>query len=158
MDDLTSQKIALYSEYNRSMEKFKARNFTTNRFYIIVLMMVLAVILVCKQVFLTGSIVITFVFSFFGLCVAILWVITQDSYDKLISIKMAKVLEEIEKELPAKPYTIEHEEIKKYKSSKKFFSYDVMQNFMGLVLALIFTVLFFSELAPFCIMVKTLLN
>ena len=158
MDDLAAQKTAIYTEYNRSMEKFKAHNFATNRFYIVILMIVLAVILICKQVFLTGSIVITFVFSFFGLCVAIMWVITQDSYQKLISIKIANVLEEIEKELPVKPYTMEHEEIKKYKAGKKFFSYDSMQNFMGLVLALVFTVLFFSELAPFFIMVKTLLN
>ncbi len=157
MDENTEQKLALYREYNNSMEKFKAHNFASNRFYIIVLMLVLLIILLAKQIFISGSLLFTFGFSFIGLCTSIMWVITQDSYSHLISIKTGKVLEEIEKELPVKPYTLEHEEIRRYKSGKKFFSFDNMQNFLALAMALIFTILFFSEIVPFCVMVKSLM-
>lgn len=157
MDEQTEQKLALYREYNNSMEKFKAHNFASNRFYIIILMVVLFIILLAKQIFISGSLLFTFAFSFFGMCTSIMWVITQDSYSHLISIKTGKVLEEIEKDLPVKPYTLEHEEIKKYKQGKKFFSFDNMQNFLALAMAFVFTILFFSELVPFWILVKSLM-
>jgi len=155
MDEKTEQKIVLYKEYNKSLEKFKKHNFASNRFYITLLMFVLLIILIAKQVFISGSLPFTFTFSLFGFCASIMWVITQDSYEHLVSIKLNKVLEEIEKDLPVKPYTLEHAEIDKYKADKKFFTFDNMQNFMALAMALIFTILFLSEAFPFCIMVKS---
>jgi len=158
MNEEMQNKIELYKIYNESMEKFKRHNFVSNRFYIVVLFLILLIILIAKQVFISGSLLFTFTFSFFGLCVSIMWVITQDSYSHLISIKVGKVLEEIEKEFPVKPYTIEHSEIIKYKKDKKVFTFDNMQNFMAVVIAVIFTILFFSELVPFIILVKSLVS
>jgi len=154
MDEQTNIKLALYKEYNQSMEKFKAHNFATNRFYAIILMIILLIILLAKQIFIAGSLLITFGFSFFGLCMSVIWVISQDTYANLISIKIGKVLEEMEKEMPVKPYTLEHKEIIKFKDKKRIFSFDNMQNFLALAMAVIFTVLFFSEIVPFCMLVK----
>lgn len=158
MDEQTMQKIAIYREYNQSMEKFKQHNFTANRYYIVILAAILLIILYSNQVFGASSLIFSFIFSFFGLCISIMWLINQDNYTQLIKIKLAKVLEEMEKELPLKPYTIEHEAIREYKKNKKFYSYDQLQNFMAFTVALIFIIIFFSKITPFIYMVKSFIN
>lgn len=155
MNDEMMQKIAIYREYNQSMEKFKQHNFTTNRYYITILAVILLIILYANQAFGASSLVFSFIFSFFGLCISIMWLINQDNYSQLIKIKLGKVLEEMEKELPLKPYTIEHEAIIEYQKNKKFYSYDQLQNFMAFTVALIFTIIFFSKITPFFYMVKS---
>ena len=51
MNEEMAQKIALYKEFNRSMEDFKKHNFDTNRFYIGTLIVILLIILTAKQIF-----------------------------------------------------------------------------------------------------------
>lgn len=157
MNENLNEKIALYKEYNSSMEKFKRNNFTANRFYIVLLAVILLIILTAKQIFGAGSLLFTFIFSFFGLCISVMWLIVQDNYSQLIKIKLGKVLEEIEKELPVKPYTIEHAAISEYKKNKKFYSYDNLQNFLAFAVALVFTLLFFSQVMPFFMWMKAIL-
>lgn len=158
MDEQTLEKIEIYKEYNRAIENFKALNFTTNRFYICVLAIIMFVILTSKQVFSAGSLIFTFIFSFFGLCLAIMWVITQDTYSNMIKIKYGEVMEVIEKELPVKPYTMEYEAVCEYRKTRKFFSFDRLQNFLALTSATIFTILFASEILPFFILVQSMMS
>ena len=158
MDEQILQKISIYREYNQSMEKFKQNHFASNRYYITILAVILLIIISSNQVFGASSLLFSFIFSFFGLCISIMWLINQDNYSQLIKIKLAKVLEEMEKELPLKPYTIEHEAITEYKNRKRFYSYEQLQNFMAFTVALIFTIIFFSKIMPFFYMVKSLVG
>ena len=74
----------------------------------------------------------------------------DDSYNTLIKLKYAEVIEKIEEKLPVCPFTEEYKSIEQYKK-KKIFMFSDMQKFISAIAALFFFAVCVSELSPLCI-------
>ena len=86
------------------------------------------------------------IFSAAGMAICSLWYMNVDSYNFLIKIKFSKVLDEIEKQLPIKPYTDEYEAIKDFKKNKREFLFADIQKLLAIFVFLMFFFLFIHEL------------
>ena len=101
----------------------------------------------------TGNIVFmskisaTLIFSLIGISVCALWWMNVDSYNTLIKIKFANVIERIEEKLPVKPFTEEYKGIQEFKSNKVFMFSDI-QKLIAVFGALFFFAVFVSEVSP----------
>ena len=99
-----------YRIYSEGKDKFIDRQFASNRFFLVVNLVVLAAIT------FVGQYVQAFVLGIIGTLVSIMWWINIDSYQQLIKVKYAKVLEFLETKLPEQPY---HKEYADYMEMKK---------------------------------------
>ena len=150
-DELIFREYKMYSEQK---ENFIDRNFKTNRFYMAsILVLIVALIYTGNVVFLT-KISATLVFALMGTAVSILWWMNVDSYNTLIKVKYANVLERIEEKLPVKPFTDEYKGIDDFKNNKVFMFSDI-QKLIAVVAALFFFAVFISEITP---LVMTVFN
>ena len=80
-----------YRIYSDAKEKFIERQFTTNRFYLVLNLIILVVSYVLST--LTPQYQPTIVLAIIGFAVTIMWWMNIDSYQMLIKVKYAKVLE-----------------------------------------------------------------
>ena len=139
-----------YKLYSDQKENFIDRNFKTNRFYIIaVVVLILAMIYTNNIVFL-NKISATLIFAVFGVSICSLWWMNVDSYNTLVKIKYSDVLEKIEEKLPIRPYTDEYKSIEEYKN-KKIFMFSDIQKLIAVISALFFFAVCVSELSPICV-------
>ena len=76
-----------------------------------------------------------------------LWWMNVDSYNMLIKVKYANVLEKIEEKLPVKPFTDEYKGIDDFRSNKIFMFSDI-QKLIAVVTALFFFAVCVSEITP----------
>ena len=101
----------------------------------------------------TGNIVFmekitaTLLFSLIGISVCALWWMNVDSYNTLIKIKFANVLERIEEKFPVKPFTDEYKGIEEFRN-KKIFVFSDIQKIVAVIGALFFFAVFVSEVSP----------
>ena len=95
-DELIFQEYKLYAEQK---ENFIDRNFKTNRFYMISFVAIIIAMILTGNVIFMKSISATLLFSLIGISVCILWWMNVDSYNTLIKVKYANVLEKIEEKL-----------------------------------------------------------
>lgn len=150
-DELIFREYKMYSEQK---ENFIDRNFKTNRFYMAsILVLIVALIYTGNVVFLT-KISATLVFALMGTAVSILWWMNVDSYNTLIKVKYANVLEKIEEKLPVKPFTDEYKGIEDFRNNKVFMFSDI-QKLIAVTAALFFFAVFVSEITP---LVMTVFN
>lgn len=75
-----------------------------------VFVLIVALIYTGNVIFL-NKISATLVFALLGVSVSALWWMNVDSYNTLIKVKYANVLEKIEEKLPVKPFTDEYKGI-----------------------------------------------
>ena len=75
-----------------------------------------------------------------------------DSYNTLIKIKFANVIEKIEEKLPVKPFTDEYKGIEEFRNNKVFMFSDI-QKLIAVFGALFFFAVFVSEFSPLVIKV-----
>ena len=114
--------------------------------------MVAFVAIIFAMIF-TGNIVFmskitaTLVFSLIGISVCTLWWMNVDSYNTLIKIKFANVIEVIEEKLPVKPFTEEYKGIEEFRK-KKVFMFSDIQKIIAVIGALFFFAVFVSEISP----------
>ena len=148
-DELIFQEYKLYAEQK---ENFIDRNFNTNRFYMISFVAIIFAMIFTGNVVFMSKISATLVFSFIGICVCSLWWMNVDSYNTLIKIKFATVLESIEEKLPVKPFTEEFKGIEEFRNNKVFMFSDI-QKFIAVIGALFFFAVFVSEVTPLVIKV-----
>ena len=143
-DELLLEEYKLYAQQK---DNFVDRNFSTNRFY-----MIAFVVIILAMIF-TGSVVFmekfsaTILFSAIGMAICALWWMNVDSYNTLIKIKFANVIEQIEEKLPFKPYTEERKGIEEFRN-KKIFMFSDIQKLISILGALFFFVIFISEITP----------
>ena len=149
-DELIFEEYKLYAEQK---EKFIDRNFATNRFYMISFVVIIFAMIFTNNVVFMQRISATLLFSLIGISVCSLWWMNVDSYNILIKIKFANVLEKFEEKLPIKPFTEEFKGIEEYKEQKVFLFSDI-QKVIAIFGALFFFAVFISELSP--ILVKIL--
>ncbi len=140
-----------YKLYTEQKDAFIKRSFSVNRFYMILVIVLLLLVNLTKNVAFVYSISLPFIFSIVGIGVCILWWMNMDSYNLLIKIKFAKVIEEIEKQLPVQPYTMEHSAIDEYRENKKEFLFSDMQKVFATIMFIAFFVSFIDELIPLII-------
>lgn len=103
-----------YRIYSDAKEKFIERQFSTNKFYLVLNIIILVTIHILASLFPQLQTVI--VLSIVGIASAIMWWMNIDSYQLLIKVKYANVLEYLETKLPEQPY---HKEFIDYKQIKK---------------------------------------
>ena len=150
-DELIFREYKMYSEQK---ENFIDRNFNTNRFYMASIFVLLIALIYTGNVVFLNKISATLVFSLMGTAVCTLWWMNVDSYNTLIKVKYANVLERIEEKLPVKPFTDEYKGIEDFRNNKVFMFSDI-QKLIAVVTALFFFAVFVSEITP---LVMTVFN
>lgn len=135
-----------YKVYTQQKEKFVERSFFTNKFYLVLVLVLILTMFLVKDASFVFGLSSSLVFSAVGMAVCTFWWINVDSYNFLIKVKLAKVIEEIEKSLPIQPYTQEFLAIKDLRKNKREFLFADMQKSLATVLLLLFFVIFANEL------------
>ena len=143
-DEMILQEYKLYTEQK---DNFIDRNFNTNRFYMISFLVVILAMIYTGNVVFMERITATLLFSLIGISVCALWWMNVDSYNTLIKIKYANVIEKIEEKLPVKPFTEEYKGIEEFRD-KKVFMFSDIQKLIAVFGALFFFAIFVSEVAP----------
>lgn len=146
-DELILQEYKLYAEQK---ENFIDRNFRTNKFYMVSFVVIIFAMIYTGNVVFMERLSATLVFSIIGIAVCALWWMNVDSYNILIKIKFANVLEAIEEKLPVKPFTDEFKGIQEFRENKVFMFSDI-QKFIAVLGALFFFAVFVSEASPIVI-------
>ena len=140
--------------YSEQKENFIDRNFNTNRFYMASIFVLIIALIYTGNVIFLNKISATLVFSLMGTAVCTLWWMNVDSYNTLIKVKFANVLEKIEEKLPVKPFTDEYKGIEDFRNNKVFMFSDI-QKLIAVTAALFFFAVFVSEITP---LVMTIFN
>ena len=136
-----------YRIYSEAKEAFTTRNFQTNRFYLILSLVLFLLLYVFYA--LTPSLMPLIVGSIIGMSVCVMWWLNLDSYQFLIKIKYAKVLEEIENLLPTNPYKKEFEAFCEAKKNKRAVVFSDFQKLLVIVLFCVFFVIFSNNVTTF---------
>ena len=139
-----------YRMYSEQKENFIERNFKTNRFYMISIVCLIFAMIYTSNILFLNKLSATLIFSFLGIAVCSLWWMNVDSYNTLIKIKYANVLEKIEEKLPICPFTDEYKGIEEFRN-KKIFMFSDIQKLLAVIAALFFFAVFVSEISPICI-------
>ena len=139
-----------YKMYTDQKENFIDRNFKTNRFYMISVVALVFSLIYTNNVTFLNHISATLVFAFFGIAVSSLWWMNVDSYNTLIKVKYADVIEKIEEKLPIHPFSDEYKGIEEFRN-KKIFMFSDIQQAIAVVSALFFFAVCVTELSPLCI-------
>jgi len=137
-----------YELYTHVKENFVDRNFTTNKFYLVLILALFGVLFWAKGVVFAYSLSATIILSVIGMGVCFLWWSNVDTYDTLIKIKLSKVIDEIEKQMPVAPHTLERESLNKLREEKKAFLFSDMQKALACGIFIIFMVLFLFDMVP----------
>lgn len=136
-----------YELYTKQKDAFIDRNFSTNRFYMIAFLVVIFSMIFTANVVFMERLSATFVFSLMGIGVCALWWMNVDSYNTLIKVKFANVIEKIEEKFPVKPFTDEYEGIQEFRN-KKVFVFSDIQKVIAVIGGLFFFAVFVSEASP----------
>ncbi len=136
-----------YRIYSDAKEKFIDRQFTTNKFYL-----VLNLIFLLTMVFLTTFFPQNFpvvVLSIIGIAVTFMWWMNIDSYQLLIKVKYAKVLEYLETKLPEQPYHKEFVDYSELKKQKNIIVFGDFQKSLTFAIMLVYVVAIAHAVANF---------
>ena len=150
-EELIFQEYKLYAEQK---ENFIDRNFNTNKFYMISFVAIIFAMIFTNNVVFMEKISAIMLFSLLGVSLCALWWMNVDSYNTLIKIKYANVIEKIEEKLPIKPFTDEYKGIEEFRN-KKIFMFSDIQKIIAVIGALFFFAVFVSEFSPFIIKAAT---
>ena len=144
-DEIIFQQYKLYTEQK---ESFVDRSFSTNKFYLILVLSLILIMFLTKDFTFVYGLSSILIFSVVGMAICVFWWINVDSYNFLIKVKLAKVIEEIEKKLPIQPYTEEFLAIKDLRKNKRMFLFADMQKTLATLALLLFLVLFIYTAVP----------
>ena len=136
-----------YKTYCEQKENFIDRNFNTNKFYMAAIFVIIIAMIYTGNVVFINLITATLVFALLGVSISALWWMNVDSYNTLIKIKYANVIEKIEEKFPVKPFTDEYQGIDEYRG-KKIFMFSDIQKLIAAISALFFFAICVSEISP----------
>lgn len=125
-----------YRIYSDAKEKFIERQFASNRFYLVINLAILIISYVLATLFPQYGPVI--ILSIIGIAISILWWLNIDSYQSLIKIKYAKVLEYLETKLPEQPYHKEYVDYEQMKKRKHLIVFGDFQKVLALVIVCVY--------------------
>lgn len=129
-----------YRIYSDAKEKFIERQFTTNRFYLVLNLIILVVSYVLST--LTPQYQPTIVLAIIGFAVTTMWWMNIDSYQMLIKVKYAKVLEYLETKLPEQPYHKEFIDYMEMKKKNNLIVFGDFQKYLTLAIASVYVIQF----------------
>ena len=140
MDSQDDKLIILeqYRIYSDAKEKFIDRQFTTNKFYLILNLVILITAYILST--LTPQYQPVIVLCVIGIAVTLMWWMNIDSYQMLIKVKYAKVLEYLETKLPEQPYHKEFVDYSAMKKSKGIIVFGDFQKILTLAIASVYFV------------------
>lgn len=137
-----------YKLYSEQKESFITRSFAINRFYLCLSIILLILVYLTRFATFAYVLPLSAILSLVGMGATILWWMNMDSYNMLIKIKFAKVLEEIEKQLPVQPYGDEYRGIQEYRTNKKMFLFSDMQKTFAVIMFIIFFISLIDKIIP----------
>ena len=129
-----------YRIYSDAKEKFIDRQFATNRFYLVLNIILLVTAYVLTT--LTPQYQPIIVLCVIGFSVTLMWWMNIDSYQTLIKVKYAKVLEYLETKLPEQPYHKEFMDYSELKKSRNLIVFGDFQKILTLIVACVYLVTF----------------
>lgn len=144
-DELLFQQYKLYTEQK---DTFVERSFATNKFYLVLVLVMLVVVFLTQDINFHNKVNLSLVLCIAGAALSALWWLNMDSYNFLIKMKFSKVIQEIEKSLPGQPYEMEYQAIIDYRKNKKMFLFSDIQKALALLSFLLYFVLLMIELVP----------
>lgn len=136
-----------YKTYCEQKENFVNRNFSTNKFYMVAIVILVFAMIYTGNIVFLNRISATLVFAIFGISISAMWWMNVDSYNTLIRIKYSNVIEKLEEKLPVKPFTEEYKGIEEFKNNKIFMFSDI-QKLVAALAALFFFAVCVSEISP----------
>ena len=136
-----------YKLYYEMKEKFVDRNFTTNKFYLSLIVAIYVVMFFTRDISFDYNISANLVMALIGMAVSFFWWSNADSYNVMIKVKLKHVIDEMEKQLPFAPHLLEMQNYANYKKQNKLIIFSDIQKGIALAMAFIFFVLFLFELA-----------
>lgn len=145
MDSSDEKQLILdqYRIYSEAKEKFIDRQFSTNKFFLVLNIIVLLTTYILST--LTPQLQPIIVLSIVGFLVTLMWWINIDTYQVSIKVKYAKVLEHIETLLPIDPYHREYIEYQKMVKNKKLIVFGDSQKILSVIIGCVyFTVFLYS--------------
>ena len=125
-----------YRIYSDAKEKFIDRQFSTNKFYLVINIIILITAYILAS--FTPQYHPVLILSIIGIAVTFMWLMSIDTYQTLIRVKYAKVLEYMETKLPEQPYHKEFEEHSLLKKSKKLIVFGDMQKLLTWAIMLVY--------------------
>ena len=125
-----------YRIYSDAKEKFIDRQFSTNKFYLVINIIILITAYILAS--FTPQYHPILILSIIGIAVTFMWLMSIDTYQTLIRVKYAKVLEYMETKLPEQPYHKEFEEHSSLKKSKKLIVFGDMQKLLTWAILLVY--------------------
>lgn len=145
---MNSEEIMLhqYKLYTEQKEKFVDRSFVTNKFYLVLVLVLFLTMFLTKEYTFIYGITSTLVFSVAGMVICFLWWINVDSYNFLIKVKLSGVIQEIEKKLPFQPYTQEFSKINELRKTRREFLFADVQKGLAILAFLLYFFLFIYEI------------
>lgn len=135
-----------YKLYTEQKEKFVDRSFQTNKFYLVLILALIVTMFLTKDYSFIFGLSSILIFSAAGLAICVLWWMNVDAYNFLLKVKFSRVIEELEKKLPVKPYTEEFAAIMDLRKSKREFLFADIQKGLATLTLLVFLVLLANEL------------
>ena len=143
--DIIFQQYKLYAEQK---DNFITRSFSINIFYLCLNIILMVLVYLTKNLTFAYLVPLGSLLAVVGMSTSILWWMNMDSYNMLIKIKLSKVIEEIEKQLPVQPFNKEYEGIKEYRDKKKMFIFSDIQKTVAVVMFLIFFIAIVESIIP----------
>ncbi len=138
--ELDDKQIILeqYRIYSDSKERFIDRHFTSNKFFLVLNIIILIAIYILTT--LTPQYSPVIVMCVLGVATTLMWWMSIDSYQMLIKVKYAKVLEYLETKLPEQPYKKEYADYVQMKKSKNLIVFGDFQKALTLIITCIYFV------------------
>lgn len=127
-----------YRIYSEAKEKFIDRHFTTNKFYLVLNIIMLIAIYILST--LTPQYPPVIILCILGISSTLMWWMNIDSYQLLIKVKYAKVLEFLEEKLPVQPYHKEFIDYQQMKKSNNLIVFGDFQKVLTLIIACVYFV------------------
>lgn len=125
-----------YRIYSEAKEKFIDRQFASNRFYLIINLAIFITAFVFHTVPPVNFQAIIGL-SIVGFFISTMWWMNIDSYQMLIKIKYAQVLEYLETKLPEQPYHKEFADYLAIKKNSNAIVFGDLQKYLALAILLI---------------------
>ncbi len=131
-----------YKLYTEQKDRFTERTFLINRFYMVLLLAMIAAIFLLKDIFIADTFSVLIIFALAGMVISILWWINIDTYNVLIKTKLSKVIEEIEKQLPVQPFKMEYSAVQESKKDKNEFMFTDVQKLFASFIFFVYLMMF----------------
>ena len=125
-----------YKIYSDAKEKFIERQFVTNRFYLVLNLVILITLQIISTI--TPQLYPLIVLALIGVGISLMWWMNIDSYQLLIKVKYSGVLEYLETKLPEQPYKKEYNDYTQLKKKNNLIVFGDFQKFLALSIACIY--------------------